>query len=110
MKGGLSEELADAPVFVYPDDGFSQQRCDRQHLERRPQVLWRNGDGVGDDHLVYVSFLQSRDGVAREHGMSGRDENLVRALRPQRGCELSDGVARRDYVLDHHAVATLHIT
>src|ERR1700682_3005906 len=51
MTSGLSEELADAPVLVHPDDRLSQQRCDRQHCERRAPALGRGGDGGGSFSL-----------------------------------------------------------
>src|SRR3984893_6645441 len=33
MTPGLSEELADAPVLMHPDDRLREQRCHRQHRE-----------------------------------------------------------------------------
>src|SRR6202521_2925761 len=110
MTRGLSEELADAPVLVYPDDRFSEQGRHRQHRNKRVLLLGRDGHRVGDDHLVNVRFLQSLDGVAAEHRVRGRDEHLVGALSAERGRELGNGAAGRDDVLDHHAVAAFHVT
>src|SRR5580693_4158558 len=47
----LSEELADAPVLVHPDDRLSEQRCHRQHREGRAELLGGDRHRVGDDHL-----------------------------------------------------------
>src|SRR6202165_423986 len=66
MTSGLSEELADAPVLVYPDDRFSEQGRHRQHRDKRVLLLGRDGHRVGDDHVVNVRFLQSLDGVAAQ--------------------------------------------
>src|ERR1700704_1591633 len=68
---GLLEELADAPVFVNPDDRFSEQRRHRQDGERWAELFGGDGDRVGDDHVVDARILQSFDGVAGEDGVRG---------------------------------------
>src|ERR1700694_4761879 len=57
MTSGLSEELADAPVLVHPDDRLSQQRCDRQHRDWGSQLLGGDGDGVGHYDFVHLCLL-----------------------------------------------------
>src|SRR5437762_13052527 len=89
----LTKELADAPVLVHPDDRFSEEGRDRQHLQRRAELLGWNGNRVRHDQLLHVSCLESLHRVAREDGMRGHDENPVRALLPQRGRQLGDRAA-----------------
>src|SRR5260370_15586144 len=43
MTKGLSEELADAPVLVYPHDRLSEELRHQQHLERRSHLAGRYG-------------------------------------------------------------------
>src|ERR1700694_1146181 len=81
--GGLSEELADAPVLVHPDDRLREQRCHRQHREGRADLLGGNGNRVGHDDLVDLGLPEALYGVPREDRMGGRDQHLVRALLAQ---------------------------
>src|SRR5712692_4463778 len=110
MEKGLSEELADAPVLVYPDDRLSEERCHRQHFQRGARLLGRDWHCVGHDHLFHVSFLQSLHCVAGQNWMRRRDQHAVGALRAQRQGKLGDGAAGRDDVLDHDAVPPLDVT
>src|SRR5437879_1041582 len=77
MTAGLSEELADAPVLVYPDDRLGEQRCYRKDRQRRirTELVGRDGHGVGDDHLLDIGPLQPLHCVAGEHWVGGCDEN-----------------------------------
>src|ERR1700682_5853390 len=59
MTSGLSEELADAPVLVHPDDRLGEQRCDRQHRDGRADLLGGNGDRVGHDDLVDLGLPEA---------------------------------------------------
>src|SRR5437899_9565249 len=56
MTAGVSEELADAPVLVYPDDRLGEQRCYRKVRQRliRTELVGRDGHGVGEDHLLVI--------------------------------------------------------
>src|SRR5665213_2067761 len=78
--GGLSEELADAPVLVYPDDRLREQRCNRQHREWWPELFGGNGDRVSHDDLIHVCLLESLDCVSRKDRMRGRDQDLACSL------------------------------
>src|ERR1700681_3449707 len=79
--GGLSEELADAPVLVHPDDRLREQRCHRQHGDQAVfELVGRDGHGVGDYDLVHLRLLQPFDRVAREDRVRGRDQHFPRAL------------------------------
>src|SRR5487761_739405 len=61
---GLSEELADAPVLVHPDDRLREQRCHRQHRDEAGfELVGRDGHGVGNDHLVHLRLLEAFDRV-----------------------------------------------
>src|SRR5260370_522448 len=110
MTKGLSQELADAPVLVYPDDRLSEERCHRQPLERRAHLVGRDGNCVGHDHLFHVSFPQSIHRVAGQHGMRRGDQHPVCSLLPQGHRELGYGAAGRDDVLYHDTVAPSHVT
>src|SRR5437660_12322280 len=112
MTAGLSEELADAPVLVYPDDRLGEQRCYRKDRQRRirTELVGRDGHGVGDDHLLDVGFLQPLHRVTGEDWVGGRDENPPGALLAKGLRQLGDGAAGGDDVLDDHAVAILHVS
>src|SRR6266487_868972 len=110
IERGLSEELADAPVLVHPDDRLSEQRRHRQDRQRRAQLLRWDGDGVGHDHFFNVGLSESFHGVAGQYRMGRGQEHFIRALLAQGGREVGDGAARGDDVLDDHAVAAFHIT
>src|SRR5258706_7855644 len=110
ISDGLAEELADAPVLVYPDDRLREQRCHRQHRDEAGlELVGRDGHGVGDDDLVHLRLLEPLDCVARENGVCRRDQDLSRALVSQRLSQLRDGAAGRDDVLDHDTVSSLYI-
>src|SRR6267143_4150952 len=52
ISGRLSEELADAPVLVHPDDRLREQRCHRQHRDEGDELVGGDRNRVGDYHLV----------------------------------------------------------
>src|SRR5205809_7107109 len=85
----LTEELADAPVLMHPDDRFSEEGRDRQHLQRRAELLGWHGNRVRHDQLLHVSRLESLHRVARVDRMRGHDENRV----PPRCRSAADSVA-----------------
>src|SRR5256885_15714094 len=80
----LPKELADAPVLVYPDDRFSEQRRDRQHLDRRADLLGGGGDCVPHDQLFHISFSQPPHRRAPPDRVGGPEQHPVRALLPPR--------------------------
>src|SRR5437899_1067528 len=112
MTAGLSEELADAPVLVYPDDRLGEQRCYRKDRQRRirTELVGRDGHGVGDDHLFDIGPLQPLHRVAGEDWVGGRDENSPGPLPAQGLRQLGDGAAGGDDVFDDDAVAVLHVS
>src|SRR5207302_8506747 len=77
MTAGLSEELADAPVLVYPDDRLGEQRRYRKDRQRRirTELVRCDGHRAGDDHLLDVCFLQPLHRVPGEYPVGGRDEH-----------------------------------
>src|SRR6266851_3515262 len=82
MAAGLSEELADAPVLVHPDDRLGEQRRDRQDCDRRirAKLVGVDGHRIGDDHLLDIGPLQALYGITREHRVRGRDQDPPCAL------------------------------
>src|SRR2546427_9569853 len=57
MTAGLSEELADAPVLVYPDDRLGEQRSYRQDRQRRAELFGSDRNRIGNDHVLDVGVL-----------------------------------------------------
>src|SRR5438128_9959753 len=90
----LTEELADAPVLVHPDDRFSEEGRDRQHLQRRAELFGGGGNCVRDDKLFHISFPQPVHRVTRQAGMRGHDEHPVPSLLRQRGAQVGYRAAR----------------
>src|ERR1700730_10572209 len=77
MTAGLSEELADAPVLMHPDDRLREERSDRQHSDERSfDLVGRDGHRVGDYHLVHLGLPEPFDGVAGQDRVRRGDQNF----------------------------------
>src|SRR5260370_22019934 len=82
MTAGLSEELADAPVLVHPDDRLGEQRRDGQDFDRRIRAELVGGDlhRIGHDPLLDVRLLQPLRRVTGAGRGSGRAQHATGAL------------------------------
>src|SRR5215472_4104174 len=108
-SGRSAEQLAHAAVLVHAHDGLGEQRGDAEHGERAVALLGRYRDRVGDHELVDGRQAQALEGALRQDGVGAGDDDVAGAVRLQRPRDLDHRAAGRDDVLDHDAVAAVHV-